>query len=311
MSERQDLTYGVPQGSVLGPILFSLYLSPLGNILRQHKLEFHCYADDVQLYLSFEAKQSEMALQNVENCISDIRSWMSENKLLLNDNKTEILLFGKKSLVSKFPRGSKICDLDVLSSVSVRSLGVLLDPEFKMDAHVNALCKTSYFHLRNICRIHRYLNTATLRTLVHALVTCRMDYCYSLLAGCPKTVLKKLQHVQNSAARLITLTRKRDHITPVLKELHWLPVDFRIQYKLLLFVFKALNGLAPHYITDLLKPSKSSRTTRSSTSLRLSVPKTKLVTCGDRTFAKMYLEQKCGISLFLCTTFLLCFYYYY
>ena len=161
-----------------------------------------------KLYLSFEAKQSEMALQNVENCISDIHSWMSENKFLLNDNITEILLFGKKSLISKFSGGSKICGLDVLSSVSVCSLGVLLDPGFKMDAHVNALCKTSFFHLRNISRIHRYLNTATLKTLVHALSPAERIILTHYIAGCSKTVLKKLQHVQDSAACLITLTRK-------------------------------------------------------------------------------------------------------
>ena len=241
----------------------------------------------MQLYFAFDSEEFDTALYKVQCCIEDIHSWMCDNKLLLNSNKTEILLLGRKTSVTKVPSSASLYGMDIHSNNSVRSLGVLLDSQLRMEAQVNSLCKSAYFHLRNIGRIRQHLNCAPLETLVHALVASRMDYCNSLLSGYPKAVINKLQHLQNSAARLITLTNKREHITPVLIDLHWLPVTFRIQFKLLLLVFKALHGTAPDYLSELLIPRSCSRTTRSSTSLLLVQPRTKLVSCGDRAFSTL------------------------
>ena len=117
-----------------------------------------------------------------------------------------------------------------------------------MVEHVNKICKTSYYHLRNISKIRKYLTEETTEILVHAFVTSKLDYCNSLLYGLPKHIIGSLQSVQNTAARIVTLTKKFDHITPVLIQLHWLPVHFRILFKVLLLVYKALNGMAPLYI---------------------------------------------------------------
>ena len=117
-------------------------------------------------------------------------------------------------------------------------------------------------------------------------VTSRLDYCNALLYGLPETLLQKLQRVQNAAARLVTGTRKYEHITPVLKELHWLPIKQRIEYKILLLTFKALMGQAPEYISDLVKPYQPTRSLRSQSQHLLCEPKTRLSKYGNRSFGK-------------------------
>jgi hypothetical protein len=121
-----------------------------------------------------------------------------------------------------------------------------------MVPHVNNLSKSSFYHLRNIARIRKYISFKTTETLVHAFVTSKLDHCNSLLFGLPKNTTDKLQAVLNAAARLITLTRKHDHITQILIYLHWLPVSERIKFKILLLTFKALNQRSPGYIQELI-----------------------------------------------------------
>jgi len=154
-----------------------------------------------------------------------------------------------------------------------------------MEEHVKKICKTSYYHLRNISKIRKYLTEETTEILVHAFVSSKLDYCNSLLCGLPKHMISSLQSVQNMAARIITLTKKFDHITPVLIQLHWLPVHFRILFKVLLLVYKALNGMAPLYITELLSYGTCSRMLRSTDQKLLAVPKSRLKTYGDRAFS--------------------------
>ena len=134
--------------------------------------------------------------------------------------------------------------------------------------------------------IWKYLDQSTSERLVHAFVTTRLDHCNSLLYGLPQREIEKLQHVQNTAARIVTRSNKRKHITPILKELHWLPIQSRIKFKLGLITFKAVNNLAPSYIRDLLKIHKPSRCLRSASKNLLEEPRTITKTYGDRTFRK-------------------------
>ena len=143
--------------------------------------------------------------------------------------------------------------------------GVPPPPPGSMAPHVTAVCKSAFFHLRNISKIRKFLNTETTKSLVHAFITSKVDYCNSLLYGVPKYLLLRLQRVLNCAARIVFKSNKYDHITPLLKELHWLPIEQRIKFKIFLITFKALNKQAPNYITDLLIPYKPSRSLRSST----------------------------------------------
>ena len=122
-----------------------------------------------------------------------------------------------------------------------------------MAVHITKICSAAFYHLRNIRRIRKYLSINSAATLIHSFVSSRIDYCNSLLYGVPKCHIGKLQRVQNAAARLVVMQGKFCHITPVLNQLHWLPVSFRINCKILLLTYKAIHELAPSYINDLVK----------------------------------------------------------
>ena len=125
-----------------------------------------------------------------------------------------------------------------------------------------SLRKTCFLHLWNIAKIRDSLSQKGTEILVHAFISSKLDSCNSLLYGLPQSLIDRLQAVQNCAARPVTRSRKHDHITPILKQLHWLPVYSRIKYKVRLLTFKALHGLAPSYITEMLQPYKQSRSLR-------------------------------------------------
>ena len=154
-----------------------------------------------------------------------------------------------------------------------------------MEKHVDYICKTAYFHIFRISKIRSFLDTKTTTTLVHAFVLSRLDVGNSLLYGLPQALLTKLQRVQNCAARLVCMAKRSDHITPLLMQLHWLPIRERINYKILVMTHRIVNGSAPSYLVNLLTVYQPVRSLRSSNTGLLEIPKTRLVKFGDRAFA--------------------------
>ena len=185
-----------------------------------------------------------------------------------------------------------------------RNLGVYFDGHLCMDTQLSKLAKSSNSSLFKIGKIRKFLDRKSCASLINGLFTSRLDYCNSLLYGLPKSAIDKLQKLQNRAARTLTFTKKRDHISPVLKKLHWLPVQKRIMYKVLLTTFKSLHGLAPSYLSELIKwYEPSAYNLRSSTQRLLSVPSYRLKTVGFRRFAHVtpFLWNRIPLSLRDCT----------
>ncbi|KAF7697257.1 hypothetical protein HF521_005675, partial [Silurus meridionalis] len=173
----------------------------------------------------------------------------------------------------------------ITTSSTVKDLGVILDTNLSFKNHINHVTKTGFFHLRNIAKLRNMLSISDAEKLVHVFMTFRLDYCNALLGGCPASLINKLQLVQNAAARVLTRLRKYDHITPILSSLHWLPVKFRIDYKLLLLTYKTLNGLAPMYLFSLLTRYSPLRSLRSQNSGLLVVPRIAKSSKGGRAFS--------------------------
>jgi hypothetical protein len=288
-SDEKALSCGVPQGSVLGPLLFTTYTQPLQVILAD--IDGHFYADDSQLYLAFQPRDPssrDMAAITLQECYTLVKSWMSSHFLKLNDDKTEVLVITTPSLSNQVrPFALQLGESTIEARPQVRNLGVTYDSTMKLEVHVKNVCRSAYHQLHSIYRIRRYLTQEATKSVVHAYITSRLDYCNSLLIGLPQHLLNRLQRVQYAAVCLVTGTPRTSHITPVLNELHWLPVSHRILFKVGLLTYKALHGLAPVYLTELLKPYSPARSLRSGNQHLLEVPRYALKTYGGRSFSCM------------------------
>ena len=188
--------------------------------------------------------------------MTDIRNWMIKKKLKLNENKTECMLFGNENVLKNYEQLQhvKIGSSNIKIVTVVRNLGVSIDRNLTMKNQILNTVKVCHHHLRNIAFISKYLNEETLKLLIHNHIISRLDYCNSLYYGLPNVLLRKLQNIQNKAARLIRKISQRERITPVLIDLHWLPIKARIMFKICLLTYKALKFGEPKYLKEHLIP---------------------------------------------------------
>ena len=214
---------------------------------------------------------------------------MQENKLKQNDGKTEVLLCGPKQRRDKLTiKSIRVGDATIPFSEEVVTLGVRLDAELSMSKQVSAIVRGCQYHIRRIGRIRNCLTLDAAKTAAVTLVGSKLDYCNSLLQGINKDQVKKLQVAQNSAARVVTRTKKRDHISPVLRQLHWLPVEQRIQHKVLSFAFQSVHNIGPEYLNEIISWYAPTRVLRSSSQMLLAIPSKKDAqkkTYGERSFS--------------------------
>ena len=255
LSDTFPHAQGAPQGSCVGPLLFTVYTSELFDIVGEHLRRVHSYADDTQLYLAFSPNvqgDDASAVKAMCDCIMDLRKWMIRDRLMLNDDKTEFLLLGTKQQLAKVDINSITVGESVVNTKPVvRNLGSWFDSQLSMSTHIRKLCSSAFFHLHNISRIRKFLSPVETKYLVHEFVTSRVNYCNSLLCDLPTSQLNKFQRVLNTAARLVCCAPRFSHITPLIYELHWLPLKQRIHFKIL-FAFKAIYSITPTYIQNLV-----------------------------------------------------------
>ena len=211
---------------------------------------------------------------------------MTINKLKLNTDKTEFLIISSKTRRKPVPEISlDLGGIFVQPSIHARNLGVHIDSHFSLNVHVTNVIKSCYISLRNINSIRPYLTQAAAETVVHAFISSRLDFCNSLFIGLPAYTIKRLQKIQNAAAKLTTCCRSRFvHVTPILRELHWLPVASRIEFKVLVLTHRCIYGSAPNYLSNAIVIKKANVNTRSSTTLSLTIPRSRGVMYSKRSF---------------------------
>ena len=282
---------GVPQGSVLGPILFTMYIKPLSAIIDSHSITHHSFADDLQLQMSAPPDRISDLLHSMQSCISDVKAWATANMLKLNDNKTELILVTSKRTkhLHSLPTSITIGNAQIPFKQSVKNLGFTLDCHLTMNAHVSNISRTCYFELRRLASIRRFLTSTATATLVSAFVLSRIDYCNSLLFGSTPDVTSHLQRIQNYAARVILRLPKSSSITIRLKSLHWHPVKVRSTYKIACLCYHCHSSTAPScHVTDMLhrKPLHTRNTSASSYTMPLlNRSAHSKATLGDRSFS--------------------------
>ena len=223
----------------------------------------------------------------MKKCYIDVQNWMIKDKLQFNGEKTEAMLVGTKSkLCSVSIQSIQLGDNTIPFSDSVKNLGVTLDNTLSMQSFLTQTCQSCYLQIRRIGSIRRYLSTEATAKLATALILSRLDYCNALLSGMSVSSLTCLQRIQNTAARLVLRKKKFDHVSPLLRSLHWLPVASRIEYKLNTLCYKSIHQTAPAYLNDSISIYTPARTLRSSSDpLSLQVPRYNLPTVGRRSFS--------------------------
>ena len=225
------LQYGVPQRSVSRPLLYSLYTTPLLSVISKYPgILSHFYGNDIQIYLFFSPELTTI-FSLIESCIRDIFSWMAANKLFVNPNKMEYLLFNPK--FSNNPNCNINIDFNIISPNDyAKNLGVVFQSNMSIDKHISIIVKSCFLQLRNFHHIRLLIFKTALITLANAFVHSHLDFCNSLFYSLPKYNIHHLKKIKNTTARIITRTSRFNHTTLILKSLHWLPVLYRINFKL-------------------------------------------------------------------------------
>ena len=249
-SSPYRLLCGVPQGSVLGPRLYSLYVSSISKIISSYELSHHIFADDICVYFSSSPVGIDNSVARVVNCIDHLCDWFNCNRLKLNGNKTTFILFNSHHLPT--PVCINVSGVNVYPSQTVRYLGVTLDESLSFEQHMVNICKSSFAFLRSLYRIRPLLSLPCVLSLVNAFAFSRVDYCNSIFSFCNGRTISRLQRVQNCLARVVKNLRRRAPTSSAIRNLGWLRLNERITFKVCCLIHKCMYDTVPSYIRDLI-----------------------------------------------------------
>ena len=226
-------------------------------------VDIHGYADDHALKKAFKASSMTdeiTSIASLRSVIFDIKSWMDENRLKMNNSKTEFILFGYHQQLAKLTTTTiDINGVLINRSPSIRYLGADLDERLTLGGIITRKCRVAKGNLQKLKLIRKCLTFSAAMTVALGLVIAHLDYANALYSGLPAFEIQKLQRIQNMTAKIVTGVNKHASSTTALKSLHWLPIRLRIEFKIATLVFRSLHGLAPSYLRDLIRPVSVTR----------------------------------------------------
>ena len=265
LSEPLEVKSGVPQGSILGPLLFSIYVNDLPSVPQQ--CSPYSYVDDTKLLMSFSLQHQQRAVSEINQDLLKIRNWCFDNKLLLNPEKTKAMICGSRQMRAKLPNFRlSLLGKEIIPVTSAKDLGVILDSGLTFDSHIQATISSCMSRLGQINRVKHCFDKHTLTIIINSLVFSKLYYCSTVWSNTSQTNLNNVQVVQNFACRIVSGVGKYDHVTPILQELKWLPVRQYLYFRDAVMAFKCMTGNAPAYLTEqfVRRGDISSRVTRNS-----------------------------------------------
>lgn len=279
-SPTLPLLFGVPQGSVLGPLLFTTFISPISPLVASFHLQHQQFADDTQIYVTLDKANPFLTVTRMESCLSSLCSWFAQNGLCINPSKSESIIFSTAKglqrlkslgLTSIFVSGSNIPISD-----KITTLGITADSSLSFSHHTQYLVKSCNFHIRALRHIRHLLTEQDTTALAVSLVQSKLDYCNSLFHNTSKSNLHSLQRIQNTLARIVLQPKTLTPSSTLLRSLHWLPVHHRVKHKVASLTHTAIHCKQPLYLHDTLQMHKPTRSLRSSNQFLLTTPRTHL-----------------------------------
>jgi len=255
-------------GISLGPLLFTVYTSPVSSIVQSFHIQQHQYTDDTLLFIALSPTGFLSHIHNLTQCLSALHSWFCPNGMALNPDKSDAIIIGTRQRSCSY---SALTSVDVAGSTipladHVKILGITLDKHLTFDDHVSAVCKSTHYHIRAMCRIRPAITEDMAKSVACALIGSSLDYANSVMYGMSSSNVARLQCAQNATARVVVWCSRRRSTNSfgLLKQLHGLPIESRIKFNIACITYKTVSTAQPAYLHSVLKQYVPSRRLRSS-----------------------------------------------